>query len=202
MRSVKNKNLIIGITGPIGSGKSTVLNFFKEKGFNVISADQINKDLLENKKHIITINKLLFNEKSNVLDKTKIKTVIFNDYHKKTLLENYLHPLIIKEINKLAKKSQTITFVEAALLYESGFNNDVDLVIGVVAEEDVIIKRLKKRDNLTEAMIKNILISQKTKEFLKEKANYLVNNNYDLKETYLELETILKEIMEVNNGYL
>ncbi len=202
MRSVKNKNLIIGITGPIGSGKSTVLNYFKEKGFNVVSADLINKELLNERKHIINVNKIIFDKKLETLDKAKIKEVIFNDFNKKTALENYLHPLIIKKIFKLAKTSKKITFVEAALLYESGFDKEVDLVIGVSANEDVIIKRLKKRDNLAEELIKSILVSQKSKEFLKENVNYFVNNNENLEDTYRQLKNILKEIMEVNDGNL
>ena len=202
MKSVKNKKLIIGITGPIGSGKSTLLNYLKEKGYKVVSADQINYQLLNETKHIVNVNKLLFNTKSSILDKKLVKEVIFKDSNKKTLLENYLHPLIIKTINKELKKGANLMFVEAALLYESGFNKQMDYVIGVVADSEVIVKRLKKRDNLDEEMIKNILATQKSKEFLKENANYLVDNSYSIENTYQKLDEILKMLMEAQNGNL
>ncbi len=202
MKSVKNSNLIVGITGPIGSGKSTVLNYFKTNGFPTISADEVNKNILKVKKHIININELMFNSKDDRLDKGQIKELIFKEPSKKKILENYLHPLIISEIKSLTKKTNKITFVEAALLYESGFDKDVDLVIGVIADKEVIVKRLKDRDNLTGSMIEDILKTQKNQEFLKDNVNYLVNNSGSKEETNKQLEVILREIMEVNNGNL
>lgn len=202
MKVVKNKKLVIAITGPIGSGKTIALDYLSQQGYPTISADKINQQLLTKKSHIKKINKLLFQTKSNTLNKTAIRELIFKDKTKKKLLESYLHPLIIKEITKKLAKSTKTTFIEVALLYESDFNLKVDLVMAVIASEALIIERIEKRDAISRTLIKEILANQKSISFLKKEADVIINNEKTRRETYQQLDQFLKQLRGDNNGDL
>jgi dephospho-CoA kinase len=202
VKVVKNKKLVIAITGPIGSGKTIVLDYLSQQGYPTISADKINQQLLTKKSHIKKINKLLFQTKSNTLNKTAIRELIFKDKTKKKLLESYLHPLIIKEITKKLAKSTKTTFIEVALLYESDFNLKVDLVMAVIASEALIIERIEKRDAISRTLIKEILANQKSISFLKKEADVIINNEKTRRETFQQLDQFLKQLRGDNNGDL
>lgn len=178
----------IGITGSLASGKSTASNFFIEKGHLVISADKINENLLKEKTVIKHINMLLFNEKSNVLDKKRVAKVIFSDNQKKKSLEDYLHPLIYKEIETLIKSSlEEIVFLEIPLLYETNFRDLVDYVIVVYSDINTQIKRLEKRDGIDEKeAIKRINVQMPIKEKLL-MANYVIDNSKSIENTNEQL---------------
>ena len=180
----------IGITGSLGTGKSQASNFFKKQGHLVISADLINKELLEEKEVIVNINKILFNIESSTLDKEKVRNLIFSNKNKKKELELYLHPLIYAKIKEILSSSkEEIVFLEIPLLYETNFIDLTDYVIVIYADKEVQIKRIKQRDNIskTEA-IKRIKSQMPLKEKLL-KADYVINNSNTQKETEKQLKT-------------
>lgn len=187
--------MIIGITGSIGTGKSFIGNYFKNKGYKVIDTDEINANLLKKKKHVKNINMLLFNKKSKTLNKNEVRQLIFTNKEAKTKLEQYLHPLIYKKtLNELNKRNQ-LTFVEIPLLFETDFIYLIDQVIVVYTDEQTQIKRLQERNKLTEAEIKNIISNQMPLEEKKSRADYLINNNQTKEDVEKELNLLLKKLL-------
>lgn len=179
----------IGITGSIGTGKSVVSSYFKNLGHLVISADQINYELLKEKEVIKNINKFLFNEESFIIDKKRVANLIFSNKEKKKELESYLHPLIIKRMNDIINKSdEKIVFLEIPLLYETNLTNLVDYVIVVYASEASQIKRIIKRDNIDESLAIKRIKSQMPLKDKMLKADYIINNDKTIEETNKELK--------------
>lgn len=178
----------IGITGSIATGKSVASKFFESLGHLVISADIINEELLKEKEVIKEINKLLFKEDAIILNKKRVAELIFNEQEAKLKLESYLHPLIYEEIKKIINNSkEELIFIEVPLLYETNFINLVDYVLVIYADEEAQIKRIVKRDSISELeAIKRIKGQMPLKEKLL-KADYVINNSNTLKETKQEL---------------
>lgn len=187
--------MIIGITGSIATGKSLVANYFKDQGFKVINTDEINYHLLNEENHIKNINKLLFNIDSNILNKSNVRDLIFNNPDKKKELENYLHPIIYRiVIDEINLNKGNLTFVEVPLLYETNFKELVDKVIVVYADETTQINRLIKRDkiSLEEAKLRiNAQISLTDKVKL---ADYIIDNSKKEKHTFKQLKKLLEKL--------
>ena len=178
----------IGITGSLGTGKSAASNFFLEKGHLVISADQINQNLLEKKEVIKHINNLLFKTDSESLNKEEVRKLIFSDGEKKKELENYLHPLIYNEmLRQINESREKIVFLEIPLLYETNFKDLVDYVIVVYLDEDIQIKRVMKRDNILHDEVVNIIKNQMPLREKVLKADYVIDNSKTVDETNKQL---------------
>lgn len=149
--------LKIGLTGGIGSGKSMVAGIFQVMGVPVFNADNEAKRLMQTDAElVVSIKKLLGEEAyiNGVLNRPYISSIVFNDSYKLTALNNLVHPVVIKA-NHEWMKSQTAPYVikEAALLFESGSVENLDLVIGVSSPEILRIKRVMQRDNITKEQV-------------------------------------------------
>lgn len=153
--------LHIGLTGGIGSGKSTIAKVFETLGIPVYYADDASKKLMnediELKKQIIRY----FGEASytdNQLNRSYIASVVFADKTKLELLNSLVHPATIRDAKRWMKEQNTpYAIKEAALIFESGSAEGLDYIIGVFAPQALRIKRTMDRDNVTkEAVIKRM----------------------------------------------
>lgn len=153
--------LHIGLTGGIGSGKSTIAKVFETLGLPVYYADDASKKLMnediELKKQIIRY----FGEASytdNQLNRSYIASVVFADKTKLELLNSLVHPATIRDAKRWMKEQNTpYAIKEAALIFESGSADGLDYIIGVFAPQALRIKRTMDRDNVTrEAVIKRM----------------------------------------------
>jgi dephospho-CoA kinase len=158
--------LAIGITGGIGSGKSTVCNVFRILGIPVFEADVVAKQLLNSDDNIKNALIALFGNSiyspSGKLHREKLATIIFHD---KALLEkvnNLVHPAVREEYGRWLAQKKEFKYIihEAAILFESGFYKMMDFTILVTAPEDQRIARVMKRDGTTEAMVKERMKNQ------------------------------------------
>jgi dephospho-CoA kinase len=182
--------LTIGVTGGIGSGKTTVCKIFEELGAKVIYADELAKNLMTNDENLKRkIIKIFGNEAyiGGKLNRKFIADVIFTDEKKKKELESVVHPAVIKEIlsefKKLAKnKSVNFVIVEAALIFESGFDNELDYVIVVDADEETKIKRVMERDRCSREEVLKRMRSQMDVRKKRELADILLQNDGDIEE--------------------
>jgi len=183
----KNK-LKIGITGGIGSGKSTVSNLFEEAGYNVIRADDVAKDILisnpEVRKNVIdTFGDEVYKDGS--LNKEFLAAKVFSDEENVEKINSIVHPPTIKQIlhlitEELEKKD--IAFVEAALILESSLDVILDYVLLVTAEDDIRISRVLEKGNISEYEIRSRMsyqMSEKEKESL---ADFIIHNNSSIEE--------------------
>ena len=178
--------LIVGITGGIGSGKSTVSQVFKLLGTPVFEADVIAKKLIHSNSVIKTGLVNLFGEDiyttEGCIDRKKLATKIFNDNIQLAKVNALIHPVVREEFKEWVKQQKTEYVIhEAAILFESGFYKMMDFTILVSAPEIQRIKWVMKRDNITEKQVKERIAKQWTDEQKYKLATVEIkNNNRDL----------------------
>ena len=173
----------IGITGGIGSGKSTVCEIFRLLGVPVFHADIEAKNLQNNDLNIKYRIKELFGEDvytpDGILDRKKMAGIIFNDQKFLEAINGIIHPAVRNCFQKWCENYQKLPYVlyEAAILYESGFASDFDRNILVIAEERLRIERVIKRDQITEENIKERIKNQMPDIEKVKKTDFIIENN-------------------------
>tara|TARA_B110000971_G_scaffold19785_1_gene18066 strand:- start:3425 stop:3985 length:561 start_codon:yes stop_codon:yes gene_type:complete len=171
--------IIIGITGSIASGKSTVARFMSKKKYPLFSADEVVADLYNNNEFIkLLIKRFRLSNKKNI--KNQIKLLIKKNKIKIQELESIIHPLIRKKMKNFLKKKSNILILEIPLLIESKLNSYFDKIIFVDAKKELRLKRYSKRNNDKETF--EILNKRQLSPFTKKKTcDLIINNNYSLK---------------------
>ena len=193
--------LTIGITGGIGSGKTTASNFFLEKGAYIFNADKESKKYLT--KTISIQHKLINSFGNQVLSGSKLSIkklaeVAFSSKMDQKILNGILWPeihiLIQKAKEKAFENKHKLFIVDAALIIEAGFHNSLDKTILVVAEKNKRIHRAAKRTNLAlEQIQKRMILQMDDKEKMKF-SNVTFENNGTIEEFYVKLEKYYKSI--------
>ena len=142
--------MIIGLTGGIGSGKSSAANFFIELGIDVIDADEVSKNILdfnkEAKNEFIDSFGKEFLDTNNNIDRDLLRSIIFKDEHKKSLLESIVHPLVREEILKFIENSKSIyKIIMVPLIFETKSESFYDKIVVVDCKEVTTALRRKVR---------------------------------------------------------
>ena len=186
---------VIGLTGGIGSGKTTIANYFNEMGVPVYIADDGAKNVMKSDEIIDKI-KTSFGEalfENNILNRAKLAEIVFNDKDKLAELNAIVHPAVKKdfEVWLLQHKSYQYVIYEAAILFESGRYKECDLIITVTAPEEVRIERVLKRDNTTREQVLSRMKMQWNDENRISRSNFVINND-NLKNAKEEVVKILK----------
>ncbi|MDR7210168.1 dephospho-CoA kinase [Flavobacterium piscis] len=171
---------IIGLTGGIGSGKSTIAIFFNELGIPVYIADEEAKRIMQSPEIVERIKKTFGDGvfENEVLDRTRLAAIVFNDANKLTELNKIIHPAVNQDFKQWLIKHKKYSHVvyEAAILFESGRYKDCDIVITVSAPEKIRIDRVVKRDNTTpEQVLSRIKMQWKDEERIS-KSDFVINN--------------------------
>lgn len=185
---------IIGLTGGIGSGKSTVAAYIASKGIPVYIADEAAKKIM-NRKSIIAEVSSIFSENilddKNKLDRKKIASIVFNNPQKLKELNSIIHPKVKTHFLNWLKRHKNHPFIikEVAILFETGGNKDCDAVILVTAPEEIRIQRTISRDNSDELSVKERIKNQLSDEIKSKSSDFIVNN--------VKLENTLKEIDKI-----
>ena len=174
--------LKVGLTGGIGSGKSTVARFFEVLGVDVYYADIKAKFLMNNNPELI---KLIIENigdvyDNGVLNKKKLARIIFSDKRKLEFVNSIVHPFVFKDFEEWTQqmKHKKILVQEAAILFESGAYRMMDKVITVYAPEKIRIERVIKRDKVAEKEVLDRMKKQMNDEE-KIKLSDFVVKNYD-----------------------
>lgn len=173
--------VLVGITGGIGSGKSVVSKILKIIGYPVYDSDTEARRLNEQDPDVKQQLMAAFGEDiyaDGKLNKPKLASLIFQSDENRLLVNSIVHPAVKRDFLQWAERQQTdIVFLEAAILYESGFNEFMNKVVAVTAPEDVRIQRAMKRDNATEQQVVNRIHSQMNQNELARMADYVVVND-------------------------
>ena len=192
---------IIAITGSIGCGKTYISNMIKKIGYPVFDADKEVRLFYENKDFLnfIKINfPSVFIEKK--LDKKKLRNVVFNDNKELKKLEKIIHPLLkqkLKEkVRKIYKKTDLL-FIDAALIFEMGWDKYCDYVILADVDKNIQKQRVMKRDNINEKDFEKIIANQTNNEIKKQKADFVINT--ELADGVVKV-LLIKYIKEVINA--
>ena len=193
----------VGLTGGIGSGKTTVSNFLLDYGIPVYNSDSKGKTLmntnLELKNNIVSIfGERVYN--NGILNTNLLSSIVFNDSTKIEQLNNLVHPKVAQDFNQWVGKNNNkpILVKEAAILIESGAYLNMDKIILVVSEKSTRINRVSKRDNSDlESIEKRINLQLTDNEKIKY-ADYIIENNSSLEHLKLEVLKVVNKIREVN----
>lgn len=198
---VKNKPLVIGITGGIATGKTTVTNYLLERGFLVADSDKIVSDLYQYDVDLIKkIEKTFDVDFKNPNYRKELSNIVFNDLDKKLLLNAIVHPKVYEKIVEFIKKNtnQDIIFLDIPLLYEGNMERICNYVILVYLDEENQIKRLMMRNDLSK---KEALLRIKSQMSLEEKSKltkFVINNNGSLEELYKNVDQTIEAIWNEN----
>jgi dephospho-CoA kinase len=176
--------LKIGLTGGIGSGKSSVAGIFNVLGIPVFDADTSAKSIMENDIELAASIKDLFGNESYLngkLNRSYVANLVFNDSYKLDQLNALVHPVTISASNIWAEQQKTPYVVkEAALLFESGSAAGLDYVIGVYAPQHIRIKRVMDRDKLTREQVLARMNRQVNEEIKMKLCDFVLVNDEQL----------------------
>lgn len=188
---------IIGLTGGIGSGKTTVANYFKELGIPVYIADVEGKKITESPKILKSIKdafgSAVFDEER--LNRQKVSQIVFNDSEKLKQLNSIIHPEVEKHFMNWVNNHSNFSLVvkETALLFESGSYKKCDFVITVIAPLEDRINRVIKRDAVTREDVLKRIDNQWSDEDRIRNSHYIIDNT-DQRTIGRQVKEILKKI--------
>ena len=189
---------IVGLTGGIGSGKTTVAKQFEKLGVPIYIADEEAKKLMNKSKVIKRKLKALFGEEAYLderLNRPFLAKKIFNDKDYLLQMNAIVHPKVARHFTKwLAKQNAAYIIKEVAILFENESYKDCDFIITVTATIENRIERLLKRDQTTISKIQSIMNNQWTDEKKVKLSHFVINNN--------TIEHTIKQVQDVHNQLL
>ena len=192
--------MILGLTGGIGTGKSTVVNMLKEKGIPVVDTDLISREVIEYPEIIEKIKLEISNEVfdfNNKLDRKKMSEIVFENQEKLKKLNKIMHPEILKkmwdEVEEL-KKNHKIIVVDVPLLFEINMEKEVDKILLIYASKEIQLKRIMERDGRTREEAVKIISSQMPLYKKREKSDYIIQNNDSLEKLEKNLDKIVQKL--------
>ena len=193
--------LKVGITGGIGSGKSTVSSFFSVLGVPVYDSDKRAKYLMQHDNSIIGTIKKEFGERSylnNQLNRSYIAEIVFKNESKLKQLNSIIHPAVRTDFNNWLSQNSNAKFVikEAAIMIESGAYKEMDKLIVVNASRNQKIKRIKKRDHLSLEDIENRIQNQLSDEIRNQYADFIIENNSGKMELKQQVLSIYNKLID------
>ncbi len=181
----------IAIVGNIASGKSTVENVLREKGYKVFDSDIIAHEVLEDlSEKIVEAFKDFDISENGKISRKKLGAVVFNNKNLKEKLENIVHPEIKDRIRKIfdENKLEKYLFVSIPLLFEVGWRNLFDKVVFIYTEDKIRLRRLMQRNNFTEEEALARITSQLPQEEKAKCSDFVIENNrsVDVLQKYIE----------------
>ena len=192
--------MLIGVTGGVASGKSRVVGLLGKKlDAIVLSADEICREQLkpgnDGYNQFLTSGGVLFLNKDEVIDRERLREALFRDEHLRHTLEQILHPLVHDRIRMVVETNpKRFVVAEVPLLFEAGWNDEFDFIIAVAASEKTRIDRIIARDGSTPQQAMKIISLQMSEEQKNARADYVVRNEGEWKETETQVTTLVSRL--------
>lgn len=198
--------MIVGLTGGIGTGKSTVSRKLRERGYPVIDLDVISREVIEYPEVIDELvrnfgNEILENQNNTSgkksISRNKLRQTVFKEEKKVSVLNSIMHPPIVEEmrrqIEKLRKSYKTV-FVEVQLLFEAKLEKEFDIIVLVYADKKTQLERVLKRDGRSKGEVRQIINAQMDMTEKRKLSNYIIENNGNSEMLDLEIEKFIKKL--------
>ncbi len=191
--------LKVGITGGIGSGKTTVCRIFEMLGIPVFYADTVSRNLVQQNPEVIAAIKASFGNgiyQDALLNTKALAKIVFNDPEKLRKLNSIVHPSVFRMFNEWIAKHAGYAYVlkEAALIFETNAHLTLDAVIVVTAPESMRIKRVMHRDGATEADVQQRMKQQMPEAEKRKQATFIIHND--------ESELLIPQILAIHKKLL
>ncbi len=196
---------VYGLTGGIGSGKSTVAALLEEYGIPVVSADELSRLVVAKGSDGLAAVVDTFGSEllaaTGELDRRKMATIVFRDPHKRRLLEAILHPRIRERFEQvlaaLEQAGHKVCVYEVPLLFEKNLQGDMKAVVLVTAREAVRIARVRLRDDVSEDEVRGRLRAQMDEQDKRSRADYVVENDGDMDDLHREVEFMISRFLRL-----
>ncbi|MGL5714936.1 MAG: dephospho-CoA kinase [Paraclostridium sp.] len=192
--------LVIGLTGNIGCGKSRLSKIFMDNSIDVIDADIISREIMNDKYLLNRIFETFgsgIKQEDGALNRNKLGSIVFSDDEKLIKLNSLTHPVIKDKINKKIEevyKTKNIVIVDAALLIEGKFLDIVDKIIVITCDEETQLERVIKRDKLSKEDALNRINSQMKQSEKVKYADYIIDNSRSIEVLELEANKLINFI--------
>lgn len=202
MHNKQTDKIIIGLTGQSGAGKSVIASVFSKRGFLIVDADKVARQVTSD---VNVVQKLvtLFGQDvatNDNLNRQVLANIVFSDKTQLHKMNELLFPIICDKMLEIANKSNyTYVLFDAPQLFESGLNELCQKVIAVVAPHDILIERITRRDGITVELAEKRIASQLPVEFFQKNADYVVNSTSEHHEWINDINDIINQITET--GY-
>ena len=195
--------MIVGLTGGIGSGKSVAGDFFIELGIDVIDADHVSKNILDDnesaKKLFLEHFGEKFIDKNNNVDRALLRDEIFKNEDKKEALESIIHPLVREEIFNFIENSKSVyKIIMVPLIYETNSQDFYDKIVVVDCNEENQIIRASKRDNKSKNDIINIMKNQASRDERMSIADEIIKNDSSLDDLKKQVIKVHQKLLGIN----
>ena len=209
---MNDRTIILGLTGGIGTGKSTASEYLKDKGFLQIDADAISRHITADGSPVLKVLDSVFGpegelgvEGHKILDENgslmrqSLADIVFTDEAKKNKLNEIMLTQIIAIIDDKVKEyresdSELKVLLDAPLLLEAGLDSRCDKVMVIVADKDVRISRVQSRDGISAKQVQDRIDNQMSDDEKTARADYVVDNSKDLNHLYTQLDKIVEEL--------
>lgn len=195
--------IILGLTGSIGCGKSSLSNILKENNIDIIDADIISRKIFEDEKLLNLVfehfGDCIKNDDGS-LNRKALGNIVFNDDNKLIELNSLTHPRIkekiIKEIEVLKLNNKEVIVIDAPLLIEGGYLEMVDKLLVITCDDEIQISRIQKRDKCTREEALSRIKSQMSQEEKVKYADYILDNSKSIEELKKTTEEFLLYMKE------
>lgn len=196
--------ITIGLTGQSGSGKTTVSEIFKKSGFSVINADKVAAAVMERDHPCLaeTVNAFGINilAPDLTLNRKKLAEIVFSDRKQLDRLNGITYPYINKTVlemlNTYEKKRIEFVLLDAPTLFEAGEDKFCDVILSVIADKQLLTRRIMQRDGISEEAAARRLAGQNTEDFFRQHSDYIIINNGTPEMLIKGTKEIIKEITE------
>ncbi len=194
--------LVVGLTGGIASGKSTVSRILQQAGIPVVCLDELAREAVRAGSPALAEIREVFGEEvfgpDGELDRQAMAYVVFEDESKRRVLESIIHPRVSQEtqrrVKELEKEGYKLVVLDVPLLYEVGWEKICDKVVVVYAPREVQERRLKERDGLSAEQARTRLDAQMPIEDKRIRAHYVIDNSGTLDRTRSHLENLVAKL--------
>lgn len=194
--------ITIGITGGIGTGKSTVSEYLQEKGYRIIDCDAISRGITKAGSPALEELRQAFGDgifrENGELDRKKTAAVVFSDPEKKAKLERIVTDRVFDELERSIRRAKDdglpAVFLDAPILFETGADRLCDRVWLVTAEEDLRIRRVASRDGMTAEEVRRRIRSQMPEEEKKKRSDSVLDNSGSVRDLQAQIDELLRKI--------